>query len=444
MRNATCLAWLAMITLPLLTMAAGCSNEFEAALKVQAAESPARNQGQATTLILQTLQSDKSSPAYQIEQKLVNEYMQGHPNLKIEFDRLNTEQQKSKLKTQAAFGDMADITMVNPGAQMKPYVDSGVLAPLDDVVEGKLSETFLGDVLKYYSFDNKLYALPYNLNIAGIFYNKELFAQTGISVPNTFEELIDTVKQFRSQGITPIVIGAKDRWPTSFLFMNIVQRLNGGPGFLQDVLSKQRTFTDPVFEQAIAKLKELIDAGAFEKEAVSTDSWAASNLFRSGKAAMYYVGSWEVPKIEVSPVKGKVGFLKFPTVDGKGNTSDFMIAPGTAYAVSAKSKHLKESKDFLRYFSMNYPRVAFSMNAAVGLCQRIDGDLQAAGYSQLQMDLIRQQAVVRSGDMNFDNVIVPAVTKTHLDLLQNLFVQKAEAAEIAKVHQLSWEANGKR
>ncbi|WP_248927593.1 extracellular solute-binding protein [Paenibacillus hamazuiensis] len=440
MGNTKCLALL--LTMPLCAIAA-CSNNFAVPSGGPESGEIRVSEQNKTTITLQTLQSDKSTPAYKIEEKLVNDYMASHPRVKIEFDRLNTEQQKSKLKTQAAFGEMADITMVNPGAQMKPYVDGGMLAPLNDMLDEKLKATFQSGVLNYYTFDGKLYALPYNLNIAGVFYNKELFAQAGLTPPGTFEGLLEAVEQFRGQGITPMVIGAKDRWPTSFLFMAIVQRLNGGPGFLQDVIDRKRRFDDPVFVEAIAKLEELIRANAFQEGAVSTDSTTASALFRNGQAAMYYTGTWEVPKIEVSPIKDNIGFFKFPTVDGKGDLNDFMIAPGTAYTISAGSKHIKECKDFLKYFMTNYPKVAVAMNSAVGLSQKVDGDFQAAGYSVLQTEMIGMFKDIKGGDMNFDNVIVPAVTQTHLDRLQNLFVQPARPLDVAIEHQLSWEASTK-
>ncbi|SFL64494.1 raffinose/stachyose/melibiose transport system substrate-binding protein [Paenibacillus sp. 1_12] len=432
------------LAVSLTSMVAACGNKYDASSMGQGFGTDHRSDQGVITLSLQTLQSEKSSPAYIIEEKIVNDYMQIHPNIKIEFDRLNTEQQKNKLKAQAASGEVADITMVNPGAQMKPFVDSGVLAPLDDVLDGELKATFQSGVLSYYTFDGKVYALPYNLNIAGIFYNKEIFVKAGLSFPKTFEDLIEVSKQLRAKGVTPIAIGAKDRWTTSFLFMNILQRLNGGPGFLQDVITNKRNFNDPVFVHSVQKLQNLIQAGAFDEGVTSIDSNTASNLFRSGRAAMYYIGTWEVPKIETWPDKEKVGFMKFPTVEGKGDPNDFMIAPGTAYTLSAKSKNLQESKQFLKYLMMNYPTVAFKMNAAVGLSQKVKGDFKAASYSQLQIETLNMFKDIKGGEMNFDNVIIPAVAQTHLDQLQNLFVQHVKAEEVAKEHQISWELNTKR
>lgn len=54
-----------------------------------------------------------------------------------------------------------------------------------------------------------------------------------------------------------------------------------------------------------------------------------------------------------------------------------MLAPGSAFAISANSEHLQETKDFLNFFASNYPKKQFELKNAVGLGQKVDGDLKA-------------------------------------------------------------------
>lgn len=197
------------------------------------------------TITFQNINPDPSTPSYKMIKQIVGQYEQDHPHVKIELDSLNTDQQKLKLKTQAAAKEVPDITIVNPAAQMKPFVDAGLLAPLNDVADKEgLKDTFQNGLLNYYSFDDKLYAFPDGNNIEVVFYNKELFKQAGIQkLPTTFDELITTVKTLKAKGITPIAIGEKDSWTGSLLFMNILLRTNEGPNFLNDVLTVRRRLT---------------------------------------------------------------------------------------------------------------------------------------------------------------------------------------------------------
>ncbi len=130
--------------------------------------------------------------------KIVKQYEEMHPNVKIELDSLNTDQQKLKLKTQAASKEVPDITIVNPAAQMQPFVEAGLLAPLNDMVEKNgLKDTFQEGILDWYTFDGNLYALSDGNNIGLVYYNKELFEQGGVEVPTTFEEMIEVVKALK-------------------------------------------------------------------------------------------------------------------------------------------------------------------------------------------------------------------------------------------------------
>ncbi|TBL81854.1 extracellular solute-binding protein [Paenibacillus thalictri] len=401
-------------------------------------------QGAAVTITFQNIYPDPTTPTYKILRKIVSDYTTAHPNIKIELDSLNTDQQKLKLKTQAASKEVPDITIVNPAAQMKPFVDANLLAPLNDILDQNgLKATFQKGLLDAYTFNNNVYALPDGNNIAVVFYNKELFSQAGVEIPKTFDELLDVTKKLKAKNITPFAIGEKDTWTGSFLFMNMLLRTNGGPGFLKDVLDKKKTFGDQPFLDAVAKFQDLVQAGAFQEGATSFDYNAGESLFKSGKTAMYFMGTWATGGIDDSSVKDKVGVFKFPTIDGKGNVDQYMLAPGSAFAVSAGSKHLKETKEFLSYFMTNFPKVSFEMKNAVGLGQNVEGDFKAAGYSQLAMDVLDLFKNVQGGDLAFDNTMNPGTAQAHLTSIQNLFIQKKDPKDVAKEHQTAFESNNK-
>ncbi|WP_217594191.1 extracellular solute-binding protein [Cohnella sp. GbtcB17] len=424
---------------------ASASSTSSASASASAPASSSAASGEKVTITFQNIYPDPTDPKYNMLHKIVKQYETDHPNVHIELDSLNTDQQKQKLKTQAASNEVPDITIVNPSAQMKPYVDAGLFAPLNEMVEQNgLKDTFQSGILDYYTFDGNLYALPDGNNIGLLYYNKALFKQAGIEAPPaTFEDLIADVKKLKDKGIQPMAIGEKDTWTGSFLFMNVLLRTNGGPGFLQDVVDGKKTFEDPAFKGAVDAFSQLVQAGAFQEGATSFDYNAGENLFKTGKAAMYYMGSWATGGIEVSDANkdGNVGVFKFPTVGGKGDPNQFMLAPGSAFAVSKNSKHLPETLDFLNYFMLNYPKEAFAVKGAVGVAQKVDGDFKAAGYSDMAMEVLAMFKDVTGGDISFDNTMNPATSQAHLSSIQNLFVSKEDPAAVAKEHQQAYEDN---
>ncbi|WP_028612659.1 extracellular solute-binding protein [Paenibacillus harenae] len=399
--------------------------------------------GKKVTITFQNIYPDPTDPKYKMIREIVSKYETEHPNVKIELDSLNTDQQKLKLKTQAASKEIPDITIVNPAAQMQPFVEAGLFAPLNEMVEQNgLKDTFQEGILDYYTFDGNLYALPDGNNIGVVYYNKSLFEKAGVEVPQTFEEMVEAAKTLKAAGITPIAIGEKDSWTGSFLFMNILLRTNG-PGFLQSVLDGSKTFEDPAFTEAVDAFQSLVQASAFQEGATSFDYNAGENLFKTGQAAMYYMGSWATGGIETSEASknDNIGVFKFPAVNGKGDPNEFMLAPGSGFAVSKNSEHLEETLDFLNFFMINYPIEAFKVKGAVGVAQNIDEDFAAAGYSKMAVDVLNLFKEVKGGDLSFDNTMNPGTSQIHLSSIQNLFVSKKEAADVAKEHQKAYEDN---
>ena len=66
------------------------------------------------------------------------------------------------------------------------------------------------------TYDGAKYLLPFGFHIAPMFYNPKLFADNGVEVPATFEELKAACGTFSDAGITPISLGSVNSWPAQF------------------------------------------------------------------------------------------------------------------------------------------------------------------------------------------------------------------------------------
>ncbi len=59
------------------------------------------------------------------------------------------------------------------------------------------------------------------MGIEGIWYNKTLFTQAGITAPpKTFAELNDAVTKLKAINVTLIAVGAGDKWPAAHWWYN--------------------------------------------------------------------------------------------------------------------------------------------------------------------------------------------------------------------------------
>ena len=113
-----------------------------------------------------------------------------------------------------------------------------------------------------YEIDGQAYALPLELNIAPVFYNKAIFDKYGLEAPETYEEFIHVVDTLVENGVTPIALGNRDRWTGSLWYMYMAERI-GGADALNSAIDRSGSFEDERLIDAAAHIQELIDRDAF-------------------------------------------------------------------------------------------------------------------------------------------------------------------------------------
>ncbi len=203
----------------------------------------------------------------------------------------------------------------------------------------------------------KFNVMPYQFNIEGIWYNKKLFAGQHLATPTTYEQLVAAAAKFKRAGVTPFAADGKDGWPLTRLISGYLYR-ELGPDALQSVADGKAKLTDPAYVKAAQAIADLGKAGYFGKGVGSIDYDTATQQFLTGKAAMFYMGSWALGDFN-DKTKNKigadnVGFMPFPTVaGGKGSADQIPANVGLPVAVSAKSYDAKVG-DWLSCITKNY------------------------------------------------------------------------------------------
>ena len=74
-------------------------------------------------------------------------------------------------------------------------------------------DEFVVGTVEAYAIDGKTYALPIELNIVPVYYNKALFEQFNLEVPETYDEFRHIVDTLAANGIAPIALGTVTAGP---------------------------------------------------------------------------------------------------------------------------------------------------------------------------------------------------------------------------------------
>jgi len=185
------------------------------------------------------------------------------------------------------------------------------------------------------------YVLPDEFNIEGIFYNKKIFAQQGIAVPQTWDQLVADAARLRGKGIQPFSASGQQGWPLTRLISGYLYR-SLGPDALSAVASGTAKLTDPGYVQAAQAVENLGAKGYFGQGVESIDYDTSINTFLTGKAAMLYMGTWVLANISDPSADtigaSNIGFMPFPNVTGGSGSSDqYPANVGLPFTIGART-----------------------------------------------------------------------------------------------------------
>jgi multiple sugar transport system substrate-binding protein len=193
-----------------------------------------------------------------------------------------------------------------------------------------------------YSLNGKEFGLPKDFDTIGLWYNKKLFDDAGVKYPDaswTWADLQNAAAKLtnKSKGIYGIPASLEGQQN----FYNTI--LQAGGHVLSGDNSKSG-YNDPATIEGLRFWTDLIKSGSSPSLQQMTDTLPLQ-WFESGKAAMFYGGSWNVvefkkneytvDKVDVAPLpKGKV---------------QAVVIHGLANVISAKTPHAEAAWKFVKY-----------------------------------------------------------------------------------------------
>ncbi|WP_151733554.1 extracellular solute-binding protein [Paenibacillus tengchongensis] len=427
-----------VLTAVLMLLLAGCdendSSNTAAGGRGPAAQGNSASAEQVTIHMMHSWPADSSPQQYRLVTQIVEAYEQEHPNVNIKQEVLENEQYKNKLKVLSASNELPDVGITWAAGFIEPYVKGDLFAPLDDILGGEqLKDKFVAGTTEAYKVDGITYALPIELNICPVYYNKDIFERYDLQVPSTYEEFKEVVKTLADAGVAPIALGNKDRWTGSIWYMYLADRLAGSET-LSKATSAAVSFDDPGLIRAAAEVQNLVNMKAFNPGYNGLSNEEGKLEFTDEKAAMYLTGTWELPNFTANPdipqeFKDKVGFFKFPTVDGgKGDINSWVGGPGVGLFVAEASRVEEEAKAFVEYFVSHWGEASVT---TAGVIPATKVDTSDSRLPQLYVQLLDELNNASSITLYADVQMKPTAAQVHLDMIQALFGEAVTPEQFA-------------
>jgi len=197
-----------------------------------------------------------------------------------------------------------------------------------------------------FTFDGKIYGIPLIMDGKAFYYNKDIFKELNLEVPENWEEFMAVLKALKGTDYIPISLGNQEDWATGHYMTTLNQRMVG-PEVLAKDYALEGDFSDTAYIEALNRLMELTPYFTPEFNSTSYDTGISD--FISGKAAIYYEQFNQVQYI--APAEFEWSWFDFPDIaEGKGDQNALTGAP-QGLMVSAQTKHPEEAVKFLQFLT---------------------------------------------------------------------------------------------
>ncbi len=199
-----------------------------------------------------------------------------------------------------------------------------------------------------------LYAMGLNYSMTGVFYNKTLATQIGMTEPpKTVAEFDALLAAAKAAGLQPIMEwgSAKSGMGLAFPLQNLMAAY-GPVGPINDWVFQKpgATIDTPTNLIAAQHLQDWIEKGYFPSDINAIEYTDAANRFMAGEGVFTFNGDWQNGPYDAG-MPGNVGFFLFPpAVAGGGYAA--MSAPLT-YGIAANAKHADCAAFFLTWAATN-------------------------------------------------------------------------------------------
>lgn len=319
-----------------------------------------------------------------------------NPNFTWEYEYIPSEDLTTKIKTLAGSNDLPDVFAYESGKPIVELIEADKIVDIGAELARIGSTDFVTpsatSLLETLSDTDTIYDLPLGLNVEGFWYNKALFEQAGVEVPETMDEFEAVLKTLYDQGIQPLVAGGAsgETWGSTRVVNAITVRTVGNDA-MKKAADGDAKYTDQGYVDAAQKVADWAAAGYFGEGINTVTMNAAGQMLMNGQAAIFYNGSWFAGNLNSEDNKAGedgIGFFNIPVADPS-------ISDITSYSMNCgnilcfdKAKYDDASAWFMKYFVEHIGDVAMETEGTVkGYTYKTQAS-DMSGYTKLVLDEI--------------------------------------------------------
>ena len=291
-------------------------------------------------------------------------------------------------------GDPPDSWQTFPGGALRQYAAQNQMTEVSGVVrDSGLAANVPKVILDGLTVNGKQYGVPTSSHRGNVlFFNQKMLAKAGAANPSagyTAENFVSDLAKLKAAGVTPLCLGAKDRFTTTALFENVLLGVVGADGWSR-ITADRFDWRGPQVRQALTQFGKIIDYADPEAAGLSWD--AATGKLATGGCAFETMNDSAYGELVQAGAKEGTDFgaVAYPGTDGN------YVAVVDTFVRARKAKNGQNASDFLAVIAAPDVQVAFSkVKGSVPV--RTDADISSLSpYQQSAAQALRTQTVLWS------------------------------------------------
>jgi len=271
--------------------------------------------------------------------KAIEIFEEENPDVTVDVEKQTFEQIQKNAKIVLTGDDVPDVMEFNKGnATAGQLAAQGLLTPLTDAAtERGWDEKLSGSLATTATYDEQglmgsgeWYGVPNYGEFVGVYFNKDMFAEQGLEVPTTLDELDDVLAAFKEEGITPLAEAGAE-YPLGQLWYELVLAY-GDRALVDDyqLFANDVDFHNDAMTQATEKLDEWIDKGYIASDSAALTAEDMGVSFIDGTYPLMVSGSWWFGRL-AAETEADWGQFNFPgNTLHTGSSGNLWVVPANA------------------------------------------------------------------------------------------------------------------
>lgn len=266
-------------------------------------------------------------------------FVENEREIIVEYTQFPLSDYITKLTTAFSAGTGPDFFQVSPGEFLR-FVNSGIAMDLTPYFTDEMLEDFTDTSIDAVTVNDKIYGVPYETDLLGLYYNEDMLSEANVEPPETWEEFVAATEELTTDDTWGATIEPEKGYYGNFVWYPYLWH---GGGEVLDRNTGEATFDSEAAQQALQLWRDLLDAGA--PRSLPDGTWEAG-FIGQGQTAMQFTGTWIIPILENEYPDMNLKVVPLPIPEG-GQT--VTAAGGWNFMVNSNSEHAEVAAELVTW-----------------------------------------------------------------------------------------------